>query len=238
MDSAHKFSKSKIDQLGDRLRKGAIDEDDLRLLDAYRRSFAESYEFVVDKIRQDLRLVPTGRPAKSTSSIIDKLDRESIRLSQIQDIAGCRIVVSDLIEQDTVVAKLANLFESISVVDRRTKSSHGYRAVHVVVSHSGKLIELQIRTRLQHLWAELSEKLSDVVDSALKYGGGDTEKLTLLTLISEAIETLEDIEKDLTQLMIKDGIKKETQDLETRINKVRKIILELLADLDPTSSEL
>jgi (p)ppGpp synthase/HD superfamily hydrolase len=95
MDSAHKFSKSKIDQLGDRLRKGAIDEDDLRLLDAYRRSFAESYEFVVDKIRQDLRLVPTGRPAKSTSSIIDKLDRESIRLSQIQDIAGCRIVVSD-----------------------------------------------------------------------------------------------------------------------------------------------
>jgi hypothetical protein len=88
------------------------------------------------------------------------------------------------------------------------------------------------------LWAELSEKLSDVVDSALKYGGGDTEKLTLLTLISEAIETLEDIEKDLTQLMIKDGIKKETQDLETRINKVRKIILELLADLDPTSSEL
>jgi ppGpp synthetase/RelA/SpoT-type nucleotidyltranferase len=223
--------------LGDRLRKGDID-DDLRLLDAYRRSFTESYEFVIDKIRQDLRLVPTGRPAKSTSSIIDKLNRESIRLSQIQDIAGCRILVSDLIEQDTVVAKLANLFDSISVVDRRTKSSHGYRAVHVIVSHSGQLIELQIRTRLQHLWAELSEKLSDVVDNSLKYGGGGTENLVFLTFTSEAIQTLEDSEKYLTQLKIKGVTNEETRILETRIPRSRKVILELLADLDPTSSEL
>jgi hypothetical protein len=42
------FSKTKVDQLGDRLRKGNITDDDLRLLDNYRRSFAGAYEAVVE----------------------------------------------------------------------------------------------------------------------------------------------------------------------------------------------
>ena len=87
-------SKSHIDRLGDRLRTGNIDEEDLRLLDRYRLSFSTSYEFVVGKIRDDLRYEPTGRPAKSTTSISEKLRRETIRLTQIQDIAGCRIVTA------------------------------------------------------------------------------------------------------------------------------------------------
>ena len=28
---------------------------------------------------------------------------------------------------------------------------------------------------LQHLWAEFSEKLSDVIDPSIKYGGGDDD---------------------------------------------------------------
>jgi ppGpp synthetase/RelA/SpoT-type nucleotidyltranferase len=55
-------------------------------------------------IRDQLGLEPTGRPAKSTTSITEKLHRESIRLTQIQDIAGCRIVISDIAEQERVVA--------------------------------------------------------------------------------------------------------------------------------------
>jgi putative GTP pyrophosphokinase len=86
------MSKTQIDRLGDRLKKGNITEDDLRLLDQYRRSFTEAYEFVVGAIRKELSLEPTGRPAKSTTSIADKLRRESIRLTQIQDIAGCRLI--------------------------------------------------------------------------------------------------------------------------------------------------
>jgi putative GTP pyrophosphokinase len=77
------MTKTQIDRLGDRLRKGNISDDDLRLLDLYRRSFSEAYEIVVGTIRKELALEPTGRPAKSTSSISDKLRRESIRLTQI-----------------------------------------------------------------------------------------------------------------------------------------------------------
>ena len=84
-------SKSKIDSLGDRLKGDRATDEDLRMLEEFRRSFSPAYESVIAIITEQLHLQPTGRPAKSTSSISDKLKRESIRLTQIQDIAGCRL---------------------------------------------------------------------------------------------------------------------------------------------------
>jgi ppGpp synthetase/RelA/SpoT-type nucleotidyltranferase len=148
---AGELSKTQIDRLGDRLKKGNISDDDLRLLDQYRRSFTDAYEIVAGTIRKELALEPTGRPAKSTTSITDKLRRESIRLTQIQDIAGCRLIVVDIANQELVVQSLKGLFEHTTVIDRRKQPSHGYRAVHMVVHYSGKLIEIQVRTSLQQL---------------------------------------------------------------------------------------
>jgi putative GTP pyrophosphokinase len=181
------MSKTQVDRLGDRLRKGNINEADLRLLDIYRRSFSDAYQVVVGTIIKELALEPTGRPAKSTTSISDKLRRESIRLTQIQDIAGCRLIVPDIVTQDSVVESLKSLFEHTSIVDRRKQPSHGYRAVHVIASYRDKLIEIQVRTSLQHLWAELSEKFSDIVDPVIKYGGGGKDIQALLSKISSTI---------------------------------------------------
>jgi len=60
---------------------------------------------------------------------------------------------------------------------------------------SGKPIEIQVRTPLQHLWAELSEKSSDVFDPAIKYGGGPDEWRNLLTRSSEMVASYEEHEK-------------------------------------------
>jgi ppGpp synthetase/RelA/SpoT-type nucleotidyltranferase len=136
---AKEISKTQIDRLGDRIKRGRITEKDLRLLDRYRRSFTSAYEVVVGGIRDKLGLEPTGRPAKSTTSIVDKLKRESIRLTQMQDIAGCRIIVADIAEQESVIQFLAGLFPEATVIDRRAKPSHGYRAVHIVVNYDDKL---------------------------------------------------------------------------------------------------
>jgi putative GTP pyrophosphokinase len=197
------LSKSQVDLLGDRLRKGDISEDDLRLLDSYRLSFTDAYEDVVWQIVNDLGLEPTGRSGKSTTSIIDKLRRESIRLSQMQDIAGCRIIVDDIASQDKLTASLKALFERSFIVDRREHPSHGYRAVHVIVDNRGKLIEVQVRTSLQHRWAEFSEKLSDEVDRAIKYGGGDPELVSYLKTMSDVSMNIEMAlnRKDLTSVV-------------------------------------
>ena len=232
-------SKTQIDRLGERLKKGNISDDDLRLLDAYRRSFSEAYEFVVGAVRKELGLEPTGRPAKSTTSISDKLRRESIRLTQIQDIAGCRLVVANIAEQDAVVNSLKNLFEDTTVIDRREKPSHGYRAVHVIVSHLGRLIEVQVRSSLQHLWAELSEKYSDVEGAEIKYGGGDKtiqEYLTRTSLLvakQELIETefADTIARLSSQDNLTDDKKQEIVNIQKMMSSVRQDLFRLLRDI-------
>lgn len=70
-------SKTQIDRLGDNLRKGRIGETELRALDAYRRTFGQAYEQVVGTLQTALNLVVSGRPAKSTTSIVEKLRRET-----------------------------------------------------------------------------------------------------------------------------------------------------------------
>jgi ppGpp synthetase/RelA/SpoT-type nucleotidyltranferase len=201
------LSKTQVDQLGDRLRKGKIAEGDFRLLDAYRGSFAEAYEEVVAIIRDTAELEPTGRPAKSTTSIIEKLHRETIRLSQMQDIAGCRLVVPSLLVQNQVVEQLKSVLAKAVVIDRRKRPSFGYRAVHIIATAQNKPIEIQVRTELQHAWAQMSEKLSDVVDPAVKYGGGDSVTQEILARFSKIIASFEDKESVASAAELVDGLR-------------------------------
>ena len=209
------LSTTQVDRLGERLRKAPLSEDDIKQLEAYRRTFGDAYEIVVRQIRDRLGLEPTGRPSKSTSSIIEKLRRETIRLSQIQDIAGCRLVVAGIPDQDRIVASLRDAFPSASLVDRRVKPTWGYRAVHVIVSVERKLVEIQVRTTLQHLWAELSEKFSDKVGVDLKYGGGDPQLRDLLLARSEFVSRMEEIQRKASTLWtaLPDEVKSEVDGL-------------------------
>lgn len=200
LKSIRMASKAQIDRLGDRLQSGNISEDDLRMLDEYRRSFSEAYEHVVDAIRYRLGFEVTGRPAKSTTSISEKLQRETIRLTQIQDIAGCRLIVLDIAQQEQANLSMLGLFSKATLVDRRKNPSHGYRAIHVIVRDADKLVEVQVRTKLQHLWAEQSEKLSDVVHPGIKYGTGDERLVRVLLKTSGIIAEEEDRETELVRL--------------------------------------
>ncbi len=170
---------------------------DLRLLDEYRRSFGKAYDNVVRTIRKQLSLQPTGRPAKSTTSIIEKLRRESIRLSQVQDIAGCRLIVANVRAQNRAIQLLHRAFPNSVIVDRRADPSHGYRAVHVVARISEHSIEIQLRTTLQHLWAEFSERLADRVDPGIKYGIGNVQVRQILLQTSEMVTEFEELEEGL-----------------------------------------
>jgi ppGpp synthetase/RelA/SpoT-type nucleotidyltranferase len=94
----------------------------------------------------------------------------------MQDLAGMRIVSDcNRHEQDRIVGKLMQLFAEFGpplpkLVDRRTHPSHGYRAVHVIVYADGVPVEIQVRTKLQHEWADLFEKLADRVGRGIRYG--------------------------------------------------------------------
>ena len=64
----------------------------------------------------------------------------------------------------------------------------------MVVEIFEKPVEIQIRTSLQHLWAEVSEKSSDVLDPTIKYGGGSKSWRNFLTESSASVAAYEEFE--------------------------------------------
>jgi ppGpp synthetase/RelA/SpoT-type nucleotidyltranferase len=175
------ISNSEVDRLGDRLRSVGATAGDLLQLDLFRETFLPAYQSVYEQLRitgelfSGSTVIPgqalSGRPRKSALSIIGKLQRQPhTRLSQMQDIAGCRLIVPTALAQEISTAILDLDFEPVATDDRRTNPSHGYRAVHLVVNRDGKMIEVQIRTVAQDTWAQISEKLADKFGQPIKYG--------------------------------------------------------------------
>ena len=91
-----------------------------------------------------------------------------------------------------------------SSADRRAVPSHGYRAVHVIVTVDHRLVEIQVRTTLQDLWAQVVERLADQWGRGIRYGdppsdpdtevsGGFTRRTMLKELmrLSEVNNSLE-----------------------------------------------
>jgi hypothetical protein len=163
--------------LGKRLcRPEPVSDADFELL----TRVADFYQSVTDKVARRLRdmgLENTTRSFKSTGTIVDKLRRTHLSLKDIQDLAGTRIVVDGgRLDQDRIVGRIMEAFRDCPKppdrIDRRAKPSFGYRAVHVIVYEDGAPMEIQVRTRLQDAWAQISEKLGDIWGRGLRYGEG------------------------------------------------------------------
>lgn len=185
-------SKSQVDKLGERLRNTeSIASDDLEFLQAicleYDPALREAH-----RVLQQLGLDPTGR-LKTHNTIIEKLKRESTRLSEIQDLAGLRVVKEmSLTEQDILRESVLRVWPEAKVRDRRIKPSHGYRAVHIVLNIDDYPVELQIRTGLQHMWAEVFEKTADEWGRQVRYGHPPNEpaKSAIFGTRAEIVEFL------------------------------------------------
>lgn len=175
-------SREQINKLGRRLACGPpVSDEDLRALEELIACHLTALELArprVDGLADDLGTGPlhiTHRP-KTTQTIIEKLCREhAMQLARVQDLAGIRIVGAlRFDEQDRIAGEIARRFPAdpreARIVDRRANPSHGYRAVHVIVSLDGVTIEVQVRTMMQHVWADLMERLADRLGRQIRYG--------------------------------------------------------------------
>ncbi|HEU0089657.1 MAG TPA: hypothetical protein VFQ77_18760 [Pseudonocardiaceae bacterium] len=165
-----------VDLLGEQLAaQGFVDDEHRHLF----FQTLEYYQELLDNVAARLSSIgyePTAR-VKTTSTLVEKLRREQkIKLSRIQDVAGARIVVGRLrTQQDQAVAEICELFTGLPreprVIDRRADPKHGYRAVHVIAYPEGVPVEVQIRTILQDMWAQIFENLADQWGRQIRYGG-------------------------------------------------------------------
>jgi len=155
---------------------------------------------------------------KQLRSTIAKMKRSSTALSRMQDIVGFRIVVPRVRDQNAVLHRLQNL-DGWTITDRRDNPSHGYRAVHAVYRDNRGIVEAQIRTVLQHQWAELSERYGHT-HPQIKYGEGPASILAILANFSDLVaitERIEGLESDYPY-----------PDSAQHIIKVRQSLLRLL----------
>jgi len=142
---------------------------------------------------------------KRMPSIIAKLKRfKDMNLARMQDIGGIRAVVPTVQAVRQIVAQYKESTFRHELVSEKDYISEpkedGYRSVHFVFryknelhrQYDGLLIELQIRTRLQHAWATAVETVDTFLGKRLKADQGDQDWLHFFAVTSAAFAHLEE----------------------------------------------
>lgn len=231
------MSNGEVNRLGDRLRaSSAIDSSDLELLQIMRRDYQSALHEAQATIAANVDdlTVSTSR-LKTVQTMVGKLRRESnMNLSQVQDIAGLRVVRDmTLRDQTALAAQVAALFDGSKTVDRRAKPSFGYRAVHVVVKVDGLPVEVQMRTSLQDRWAQIVERMADSWGRQIRYGQKPDEPLAP---IGEASRTfVVDLVRRLSPLIESCEQSEEARQLKVRGGFYRQEVTDVLAEISRLS---
>ena len=134
-----------------------------RQLDESREDRLKFMQVAVAKVRELLKANHieaeiSGRP-KHIYSIWKKMQRKNLRFDQLFDVRAMRIIVSEVPECYQVLSIVQESFPVLSKEydDYIAKPKpNGYQSLHTVITDTqGRPIEVQIRTRAMHEFAEL-----------------------------------------------------------------------------------
>ncbi|EGQ8449467.1 RelA/SpoT domain-containing protein [Vibrio alginolyticus] len=180
-----KHTKSSINKAADLIRKGC--EDPKVKVDAIKKiqNFREAHLYPLMLMKNHLvrtarkvdKNVIVARRLKRLDTIIDKLERptldgasgNSIKLTRMQDIGGCRAIVKNLSTLRLLEKKLLasrSVHQVIRTQNYLDPKPSGYGGVHLIYScfenqddtsptnqYKKLKIEIQLRTQLHHAWA-------------------------------------------------------------------------------------
>ena len=160
--------------------------------------------FQVNLRQASRKIDPASLVAQRTKrhvSVFHKLDRfRKMKLTQMQDIGGCRAVLNNV----DAVARLNDYYRNESQIKHKLITSDdyiayprlsGYRGIHLVYRYysdkmevyNGLKIEIQIRSLHQHAWATAVETVGTFVRQALKSSWGQEDWLRFFALMGSAI---------------------------------------------------
>ncbi len=215
-----RYSKSQINRAGGILARAEHTEQQvaeaMEILNNWRA--AHGYPMHVFKIRlkeKALEVDPhalTVQRLKRVPAIIKKIQRQydgrpaTMNLSQMQDIGGCRAVLANvglarqLCEQHYLKGDLKHKRTGMKDYIANPKND-GYRSIHLIYryasdkkgksEYNGLLVEIQIRSKLQHLWATAIETVDFFTRQAIKSNEGQKEWMEFFRLASSAFAMME-----------------------------------------------
>lgn len=203
------ITKGQVKRAGSVLANPGATEDErawaLGVADAWRAAHKEvlsEMEGLLEGVVHDLgSALPDGALIVSRLKRIDTIEGKlrrpnlNMKLNEMNDIAGCRVILSGLDE----VRLFADTVSERAVIKERngikdyigSPKPDGYRSLHIITKHdapragfSGLFCETQIRTRLQHAWATALETYDVVTCAGVKFGGGGTDERRFFSLVS------------------------------------------------------
>lgn len=197
------FSRTQIDKAGKALVENNISPleriEILNTINNWRSSHSYPLHLAIKNLQKKANKISshaiTARRLKRLTSIILKLKRNpTMKLTQMQDIGGCRAIMPTIFEVNQLIAQYNRASKKFDSASTRTEiieqydyisqpKTDGYRSYHLVTryrsnvpekqAYDGMRIEIQIRSQLQHAWATAVETISTFTDQALKSGLGD-----------------------------------------------------------------
>lgn len=194
MTDVIKISNKQINKIGQKFRDNFFEKEDLEFLEEYRKNFDNILINFSNEITKSIKksltkFVIVGR-LKRIYSIIRKLQRKNnygMDLTRMSDIAGIRIIVKNIEDQNNVLENLKKNFGIEKIYDYRNDDKL-YKSIHLIIKDSdNKLIEIQIRSLAQQTWADESESFGEQVKFG-KYNQEIGDYLKLLNNLTDEID--------------------------------------------------
>ena len=147
------YSRSRVDAAGRRAALGHQSAEDVTVIENWRASHAQLLNTFKQILynRQKKIAANIVQRLKRRPTIIDKLTRDPkmrVRLSQMQDIAGCRVIFQDLHDLNAYKKLMDDgsfshtlLYEKDYIEEPK---DDGYRGIHQIYSYN---VEPRVRTR-------------------------------------------------------------------------------------------
>lgn len=199
------FSKRQINEAGKTIINPNATYDDfmnaLSVIDNWRIAHAFPMNtFAVNLKRQvsDIEGALVVQRLKRLDTICGKMMRyPDMELYRMQDLGGCRVILPTIADVYRIKERLENSrirHEPKTPKDyiQDPNPNTGYRGVHLIYKYksdrnsdyNGLLVELQIRTKLQHLWATAVETVGVFTGNGLKFNQGSDRWLEFFKLVS------------------------------------------------------
>jgi putative GTP pyrophosphokinase len=201
------FSRKRVNSAGRAVRNGNATHEDHHVIENFRVSHVHVLNGFQASLRNRARDndVTVAQRLKRRATIYDKLVRRpNFSLTEMQDIAGCRLIFKNIEDLDRFRASYHRARFShrlISGDDRynyiKRPKPDGYRGVHDVYEYSARdstgqawndlRIELQYRTIYQHAWATAVEVAGLLTGNEHKFGRAADTYAEFFCLASELI---------------------------------------------------
>ena len=196
------YSNKQINKAGQIIANSDSSQEDrnnaLEIINNWRATHAYPLHVINAGLRRGNPNAIVVQRLKRLESITGKIERfPEMQLYKMQDLGGCRVIVDTIDQVYDAVSRYKNsrirhiLKREYDYIQNPKES--GYRSYHMVYQfqsdkietyNKNMLIEIQFRTKLQHIWATAVEMMGIYTKTNLKSSIGNKDILRFFTLIS------------------------------------------------------